>query len=477
MLGNISHSASTETLTRNVGELYLGQARTEKANGHLDVALTLYDQLKETLKSLGSVKEALRKAQYPHTLADETLRTMMADAYFERGEVLEGLNLFAKARSSYFKAGTWGHIEAQHRVEASQLPASGHSAHSSRSVLLETIREKSGLVDYLFEKALLTLSSLEVANKPSLFLVYAHDNDAHGEAKASPSKYLISHLSKIRGVTLYSDQTPIGQAYSSSVENLKEDGKLEDILTNQLCLLPAQVRADVKPVDKVIVCCSNVLGSYLKGQSYKTFCDELKKAYDQDREAYVKDSQQKGTPALREVVRQFSQEEKYRAEFHHVLTEMAFLEIRAAHLKGQHGIIPVSLTLNSYDYCLKDFIDSTTVRMEDPLRFDLQAKKGEEVYLNQGLHGVLFKVIERLLAGSNEAKTVSGQVLGWAQPCYLPFKERFKIWQARICEALRRHFRRHTDSAALPACLHRAARARTVAGVPWRPEGRAAETV
>ncbi|MCX8566579.1 MAG: WD40 repeat [Glomeribacter sp. 1016415] len=411
MLGSISHSASPETLKRNLGEYYLCQARTEKEKGHLDAALTLYDQLKETLKSLGSVKEALRKAQVPHTLADETLRTMMADAYFERGEVLEGLNLFAKAGVSYFKAGTWGHDEARHRAEALQVPPLGHSAHSSAPASVRTstltsmsIEEKSDLVDYLFEKALLTLSSLEVSKKPSLFLVYAHDNDAHGEAKASTSKYLINNLSKIRGVTLYSDQTPIGQAYSSSVENLKEDGKLEDILTNQFCLLPAQVRADVTPVDKVIVCCSDVLGSYLKGQSYKAFCDELKTAYNADREAYVKDNKQKGTPALREVVRKFSQEAKYKSEFHHVLTEMAFLEIRAAHLKGQHGIIPVSLTPNSYDYCLKDFIDSTTVRMEDPLRFDLQVKKGDEVYLNQGSHGVLFKVIERLLAGSDEAK-------------------------------------------------------------------------
>ncbi len=410
MLKSISHSALPEALARNLGEFYLGQARAEKEKGHLDAALTLYDQLKETLKSLGGVKEALRKAQDPQTLADETLRAMMADAYFERGEVLESLNLLTKARISYIKAEAWGHDGAKHRAEA-LVPPSEHSAHSNKSASAPAIstsisvEEKSDLVDYLFEKALLTLSSLEVSKKPSLFLVYAHDNDAHGEAKASTSKYLINNLSKIRGVTLYSDQTPIGQAYANSDENLKEDGKLEDILTNQFCLLPAQVRADVKPVDKVIVCCSDVLGSYLKGQSYKEFCDELKKAYDTDREAYVKDNNQKGTPALREVVRKFSQEEKYMADFHHVLTEMAFLEIRAAHLKGQHGIIPVSLTPNSYDYCLKDFIDSTTVRMEDPLRFDLQVKKGEEVYLNQGSHGVLFKVIERLLAGSNEAKT------------------------------------------------------------------------
>ncbi len=335
----------------------------------------------------------MKKAHAPETIADQTLRDKIATVYCEHSKVLEKLGQHDRAQASYKKAQKWGY---QGIKPAPTVPAVSLSARSpalSQTVLpASSAEEKSDLVDYLFEKALLTLSSLEVLNKPSLFLVYAHDNDVHGEAKASTSKYLINNLSKIRGVTLYSDQTPIGQAYSSSDENLKEDGKLEDILTNQFCLLPAQVRADVKPVDKVIVCCSDVLGSYLKGQSYKEFCDELKKAYDKDREAYVKDSQQKGTSALREVVRKFSQEEKYASEFHHVLTEMAFLEIRAEHLQGQHGIIPVSLTPNSYDNCLKDFIESTTVRMEDPVRFDLQAQKGDEVYLNQGSHGVLFKM-------------------------------------------------------------------------------------
>ncbi len=403
-------SALSPEKTLDLANAYLKLARETPA---LNIALILCNEVDA---SLSQMKRALKKAHTPQTLADQALRDRIAQTYFERGQVLENWGQRDEAQNSYRKAQKWGYGES---LSASVVPAASQSASGTPAwaqgasaapaslpqPVSSSAEERGKLVEYLFEKALLTLSSLEVSKKPSLFLVYAHDNDAHGEAKASTSKYLINNLSKIRGVTLYSDQTPIGQAYSSSVENLKEDGKLEDILTNQFCLLPAQVRADVKPVDKVIVCCSDVLGSYLKGQSYKAFCDELKKAYDIDREAYVKDNEQKGTPALREVVRKFSQEEKYRAEFHHVLTEMAFLEIRAEHLKGQHGIIPVSLTPNSYDYCLKDFIDSTTVRMEDPLRFDLQAKKGEEVYLNQGSHGVLFKVIERLLAGSNEAKT------------------------------------------------------------------------
>ncbi len=409
MLGSmfsVSRSALSAGQMLDLANTYLKNARNTQDN----YLASIFCDEAET--SLSQAKHAFKRALSPETLADQTLRNNIGTAYFERGKILDQLGQPDRAQASYKKAQKWGYEETKC---SSTIPAwpSARSApvvtQTATSTLIpsppSSAHEKSDLVDYLFKKALLTLSSLEVSKKPTLFLVYAHDNAAHGEAKASTSKYLINNLSKIRGVTLYSDQTPIGQAYANSDENLKEDGKLEDILTNQLCLLPHQLRADVKPVDKVIVCCSDVLGSYLKGQSYKEFCDELKVAYEKDREAYRQDSNQKGTTALREVVKKFSEEEKYMADFHHVLTEMAFLEIRAKYREGQHGIIPVSLTPNSYDYCLKDFIRSTTVRMEDPLRFDWQVQKGEEVYLNQGSHGVLFKVIERLLAGSNEAKT------------------------------------------------------------------------
>ncbi|WP_284270007.1 NACHT and WD40 repeat domain-containing protein, partial [Mycoavidus cysteinexigens] len=414
MLDSILSSSRSVLSLQETLDLASSYLETASKAKDLKIALVLCDDAEA---SLSQMKKAVKKAHAPETLADQTLRDKIATVYFEHGKVLDQLGQPDRAQASYKKAQKWGYDETKSATTMTMPVMSLFTSIAPTVTQTATLtlipsppssaHEKSDLVEYLFKKALLTLSSLEVSKKPSLFLVYAHDNPdpKHGEAKASTSKYLINHLSKIRGVTLYSDQTPIGQAYANSDENLNEDGKLEDILTNQLCLLPHQLRADVKPVDKVIVCCSDVLGSYLKGQSYKAFCDELKIAYEKDREAYHQDNQQKGTTALREVIKKFSEEEKYRAEFHHVLTEMAFLEIRAKYREGQHGIIPVSLTPNSYDYCLKDFIRSTTVRMEDPLRFDWQVQKGEEVYLNQGSHGVLFKVIERLLAGSNEAKT------------------------------------------------------------------------
>ncbi len=270
-------------------------------------------------------------------------------------------------------------------------------------------QEKSKQVDYLFKKALSTLRSLAVPNKPSLFLVYAHDNPAHAEkAEANISSYLINELSQIRA-NLYSDQTPMGKPYLSSPEDLKKDGKLEDILTSQLCLLPDQLRDDVKPVDKVVVCCSELLGRYLRWPHYEKFYQQIQEAYFKDREAYRKNDAHAGTSAIRQVVRQFSQEEAYKADFHHVLTEMAFLQIRAEHSEAQHGIIPISLTINSYQQCLAHFIPATTVRMEDILRFEVQAKSGIEVYPNQSRHLLLFKLIERLLVGSNEAQTFLGK--------------------------------------------------------------------
>ncbi len=257
-----------------------------------------------------------------------------------------------------------------------------------------SFEEKNSLVEYLFEMALSMLGSLEKPNKLSLFLVYAHNNRAYGQAEAETSKYLIEKLCQIR-VNLYSDQTPMGQPYSEIFVDREKDGKLEDILTSQLCLLPDQLRSDVKPVDKVAVCCSEVLGKYLEWSHYEDFYQALQEAYRQDLE-------RRSTSALREVIKRYSQEEKYKAGFHHVLTEIAFLRIRTQQLED-HGIIPVSLTSNSYESCLGHFIPATTVRMEDIVRYG-QAQIGRKLYPDQGRHGVLFKLIERLLVGDDKVQ-------------------------------------------------------------------------
>ncbi len=392
---------------------YLDQARLQRTVQQLEMALALYDQAKVTFKhavdgyQLAEIKNALAQALQSQTPNEDALRQRIAEVYFERGELLRDLGKLDKAMASYKKARHWGYEGALPDFTAPPAPSPAVQkfavaptttfATSMRQPLVTSTQEKNVLIDYLFEKALSTLGSLDVSNKPSLFLVYAHDNPDHGLAEAATSKYLIDKLSQIH-VNLYSDQTPMGQTYSSSPEDLKDHGKLEDILTSQLCLLPERLCKGVEPVDKVVVCCSEVLGSYLRWPHYENFYQQLRKAY-------LKDREQPGIPAIREVVRKFSQEEEYKTGFHHVLTEMAFLQIRAERRKDQHGIIPISLTPNSSKQCLGRFISSTTVRLEDIPRYEKQVEAGREVYPNQSRHWVLFKLIERLLVGSDEAKT------------------------------------------------------------------------
>ncbi len=413
MLGSISSSPwsllSAQAL--DLANAYLKSARNTQ---DIHLASIFCDDAEI---SLSQAKQAFKRALSPETLADQTLRNNISTAYFERGKILDQFGQHYRAQASYKKAQKWGYGGSLSAVPAASQSTSGTPAcaqcASAAPVSLpqpaiSSAEERGKLVEYLFEKALSTLGSLKgVANKPSLFLVYAHDNLDHGQAEAATSKYLIHNLCKVQ-VKLYSDQTPMGQTYSSTAKDLKEDGKLEDILTNQLCLLPAQLRKDVKPVDKIVVCCSEVLASYLKWADYGSFLQELRDAYLKDLAVYRQDREHSGTLAIRQVVRKFSQEPEYKAGFHHVLTEIAFLQIRTEYPEKSHGIIPVSLTANSYRNCLSHFIPATTVRMEDMPRLEAQTKAGE-VYPNQSRHGVLFKVIARLLVGSNEAKTFLDQ--------------------------------------------------------------------
>ncbi len=162
---------------------------------------------------------AIKECFYPSTDSappeEDALRQRIAEVYFERAELLEKLGKTAKAQASYKKARAWGHEGIQ---PDSTLPVMSLFT-SSAPTLAQTVQpsampaqSKSELVDYLFEKAMLALGALEVSNKPSLFLVYAHDSNdpVHGKAEASTSKYLINKLSKIQ-VNLYSDQTPMGK--------------------------------------------------------------------------------------------------------------------------------------------------------------------------------------------------------------------------------------------------------------------------
>ncbi|MCX8567338.1 MAG: HEAT repeat [Glomeribacter sp. 1016415] len=433
MLGSIfssSRSALSAEQMLGLANAYLNNAR-QTQDSYL--AAIFFDDAEI---SLSQAKQAFKKAFSPETLADQTLRNKIGTTYFERGQVLEQLGQSDRAQASYKKAQKWGHpglapqssifsagaalsptaltnrpiITAQ-TSDTSHAPAPLSAVNPSSAIsadtpstlaepvqnaalsprILESTQEKNDLVNQLFIETLKTFQSLDLSNVwPSAFLVYAHDNPHYGMADAGTAKFLIDHLVKL-GVNLYSDQRPKGLQAPAALSTREDAVRVDDILTSQLCLLPTAI-GGIQPVDKVIVCGSQVLGHYLQwgeaGKHYQAYCADLKKAY-----GLAQQNPVQAETEIRTVVNTYSQQ----AGFHHVLTEMAFLKIRADYL-DQHGIIPVSLCANGYELCVQDFVKATTVRIEDMPRFASQQASGQAVYQQQGRHLVFFKLLERLLA-------------------------------------------------------------------------------
>ncbi len=418
MLGRAVSSSPIIHQAQALAQSALYQANLYKEE-QLEDALFFYGQAKVAFKylaktrqltpSLSEAKDTVRRASGSLTAEDEALRQRIAEVYFERAQLLEQLGNKDKAQTSYQKAQSWGHPEAMNRLSiflASSAPNSTGSIDGHRAVaaqilpsatlpatttdipppLSKDFQEKNQLVNQLFTKILKTFQSLKGSNiLPSAFLVYAHDNPRYGIADAGTAKFLIHHLGEV-GINLYSDQKPKGQEKQASFSTREDAARLDDILTSQLCLLPTAI-GSIQPVDKVIVCGSQVLSQYLRWIPYSAYCEDLKAAYGL--------AQQNTTQAeveIRKVVKTYAS----KANFHHVLTEMAFLKIRTEYLT-QHGIIPVSLCKGTYKSCFQNLIDSTTVRIEDMSHFTALRANGQPVYENQDRHLVFFKLLERLL--------------------------------------------------------------------------------
>ncbi len=426
-----------------MAQSYLDQARIQKESENSKWALALYGQAKVIFRytademgvlPLTEAKSALNQARTSQTAEAETLRQRIAEIYFERAQLLEKLGKADKAQASYHKAKAWGHLEVADQpsrklAEAAlpptalmgsslatiqsggTLPPSSQQAISNSSspipaeipsILFEPaqntasplhlatgVEEKNKLVNLLFKKTLETFQELKLESVlPSAFVVYAHDNPHYGTADDRTAKFLIQQLFEL-GINMYSDQTPKGRQAQASFSTPQDAARTDDILTSQLCLLPTAI-GSIQPVDKVMVCSSQVLGHYLQWKHYPAYCQELKAAYGLGLD---KQNPTQVEAQIRQVVNTYV---GYTG-FHHVLTEMAFLKIRAEYL-AQHGIIPVSLSADGYTSCCQDFIQATTVRIEDMPRFASQQASGQRVYEDQGRHLVFFKVLERLLA-------------------------------------------------------------------------------
>ncbi len=385
----------------------LEQARFYKATQQFEMALASYDQARVTFKHaknarqaipLTELKSAFSQAQTPQTPEDESLRRCIAEVYVERAEALISLGKTEKARKSYEKAKKWGYAG----VPAVSTPASLSTVDSGVGLAQSTEffsskislapppkgteacpLEKHQWVAQTFETILKQFQDLDLCqSSPSLFLVYAHNNRL-GQADADISQRVIQWLSNLRS-NLYSDRSASGHQALPFKATLEENAQANDILSSQLCLLPNHQGT----VDHVVLCGSELLGKYMASPYYQQFFEAIAQAYQHASKA---NDFAQIEAALRQVVDANLKE----PEFHHVLTELAFLQIREAHLKGEHGIIPMLLN-SPAEQCLPPFIlNSTTIRIEES-RWRTPSNWKGQTYQDEGLHIGFFKLLKRL---------------------------------------------------------------------------------
>ncbi len=390
---------------------FLDQARFYKATQHFEMALASYDQAKVTFKHaenthrkpppLSKLKSAFSQAQILQTEEDKLLRQHIAEVYFERAEVLKSLGEYEKAQKSYEKAQTWGDECLPAIRSPASLPSVGStiglpwsvdffptktSLTPSPKLVEDCLEEKHQWVAQVFETILKQFQDLDLCqSSPSLFLVYAHNNHRLGKANAEASRCLIEWLTNLRA-NLYSDRSANGHQVLPLRAAMEDKAKANDILSSQLCLLPNHSGT----VDYVVLCGSELLGRYMASPYYLHFCEAVQRAY-QEVTKHTNDFTQIEVE-MRNVVKANLKEK----EFHHVLTELAFLQIRYQHYQDKHGIIPVLLNSKA-EQCLPQFIfDSTTIRIEDLIWCTPNLWDGRQTYQDEGLHIGFFKLLKRL---------------------------------------------------------------------------------
>lgn len=219
--------------------------------------------------------------------------------------------------------------------------------------------------------------------------MYAHENGNTSEkAESKLVQALIQLLQRVRP-KIVSDRSPLLRDSRS----IRKEGKLpvHNILWNQFCLLPKSGQADkinevVGSVDKVLFCSSEVLQSYHQDNRMKKYTEEIKEFY--AKSANLRKGTNKDIDEFKrgmdDIVKNFCNQ----GGFHHVITEMAFLEIRAEQEKDPkcHSIIPV--ILNSGD---THPFDKLLVRVK-------ATKLSNEgiIHESQILHKLFFDVLKRL---------------------------------------------------------------------------------
>jgi hypothetical protein len=192
------------------------------------------------------------------------------------------------------------------------------------------------VLDTLFNRILKHLADTDWfthTQSPNIFLAYAHDNKGVGEGNAASAKQLIAWLKAIQSRIL-SDRSPLPRLPWESRD--VGSAALHDVVSNQMCLLPKRDedsnQGKITNADKVTICCSELLQLYYSDPWTKAYIAGLKEVYDRGRS---------NDAEFEAKVQSYVALHRSSEKFHHVLTELAFLEIRYSREKNVENIVPV----------------------------------------------------------------------------------------------------------------------------------------
>lgn len=240
-----------------------------------------------------------------------------------------------------------------------------------------------GAHDRLFNKILDQLSGTRLFSSsiraPNIFIVYAHDNDKEGAAHDECVRKIIIWLGKIHAPVL-SDQSPLPPLKRRH----EGDDAIRNILANQLCLLPPKFDSTGKPtltsVDKVVVFGSEVLERYYEKPSALSYVRDIVQI--------CHNGTEQPTITLQSRIHDRAETECNKNDFHHILTELAFLEFRKSVLPQTHGMVPVVLSQRHADDAPMRYLP-----MFHNTHVKLKLKSPEAV---QSLHKLFFKLLVQL---------------------------------------------------------------------------------
>ncbi|KAK8005903.1 hypothetical protein PG991_012200 [Apiospora marii] len=204
---------------------------------------------------------------------------------------------------------------------------------------------------------------------PTVFIVYAHDSLGEGDAKAKVVHRIVRWLSLARCRVL-SDKTPIEPFPDPSITDTSMSSSIVD---SQLRILPHNNRGDSNgyvSVDNVIVCGSTVMQRYMQDQYAGPYIESIERVYNDGN-------------GDRSGIRDLVNSSMEVGNLHHVITEIAFLNIRRSKQGSSHGIIPLALSgelpgnyltecLESCDVAIK--LEESTLSAQHMIYFKLLAR-------------------------------------------------------------------------------------------------------